>query len=158
MNATVLTSPKRSGWPYAIAGYFAFAITGIAIFITWAVKQNMDLVGSDYYEQEILFQQHLDAVARTRALGASAALQFDAGSRSLRIQVPAAHVVSWFTGMLYLYRPSDAALDRRSQLTPGVTGEQLLNLSDLAPGLWKARVQWSTKGERYVLEQQLFVE
>jgi nitrogen fixation protein FixH len=158
MNTTALTSPKRSGWPYAIAGYFALAITGIAIFITWAVKQNMDLVRSDYYEQEILFQQHLDAVGRTRALGPSAALQFDSTRRALRIQVPAAHVAPSLAGMLHLYRPSDARLDRRSELAPGVTGEQWMSLADLAPGLWKARVEWAAKGERYVLEQQIFVE
>src|SRR5436190_23523824 len=120
MNATALTLPKRSGWPYAIAAYFALAITGIAIFITWAVNQNMDLVGSDYYEQEILFQQHLDAVGRTRALGASAALQFDGTVCALRIQVPSGHLATSFAGTVHLYRPSDARLDRRSDLTPGV--------------------------------------
>ena len=67
MNNTASQS-KSSLWPYAIAGYFALAITGIAIFITWAVRQNMDLVRSDYYEHEILFQKHIDAVNRTRPL------------------------------------------------------------------------------------------
>lgn len=154
---TAIISPKRSPWPYAIAGYFALAITGIAIFITWAVKQNMDLVRSDYYEQEILFQQHIDAVARARALGPTAALKFDAPSHTLRIQVPAAHLRQEFSGQLHLYRPSDAKLDRHVELKPAVSGEQFLNSADLAPGVWKARMEWSAGGSRYLMEQNLFV-
>jgi nitrogen fixation protein FixH len=149
---------KRSAWPYAIAGYFALAITGIAIFITWAVEQNMDLVRSDYYEQEILFQQHIDAVVRTKALGASTTLKLDTKSHALRIQIPATHLAQEFSGKLHLYRPSDAKLDRHIELSPAASGEQLLNTADLAPGVWKARAEWTTAGTRYLMEQNIFVE
>jgi len=149
---------KCSLWPYAIAGYFAFAITGIACLITWAVKQNMDLVRSDYYEQEILFQQHIDAAARTRALGANVALNFDANAHALLVRVPATHVAQSFDGTLHLYRPSDAKLDRHLKLKPATTGEQLMNTAELAPGLWRARVEWTANRESYLLENSIVVE
>ena len=158
MNTTVLTSPKRSGWPYAIAAYFALAITGIAIFITWAVKQNMDLVRSDYYEQEILFQKHLDAAARTKTLGPHAAASYDATSHGLRVLVPAAHLSQSFKGRLHLYRPSDARLDQQIELNPNTDGQQWISTSRLAPGLWKARVEWTAGSEPYIVESSLVIE
>src|SRR5687767_3011408 len=106
MNA--VTQPKRSLWPYAIAGYFALAIIGIAIFITWAVRQNIDLVRADYYEHEILFQKQIDAVNRARPFAKELAAAYDLDKRILLVSVPAAHVAEQFSGKAHLYRPSDA--------------------------------------------------
>ena len=158
MNANPVTSSKRSAWPYAIVGYFAIAITGIACFITWAVKQNMDLVRNDYYEQEILFQKHLDAAARTKALGANAAINFNANTHALCVRVPAAHLAQSFSGKLRLYRPSDAKLDQRFELKPSAAGEQFLNTAQFVPGLWKARAEWTANDVAYVIESNLVIE
>ena len=158
MNANPVTSSKRSAWPYAIAVYFAIAITGIACFTTWAVKQNMDLVRSDYYEQEILFQQHLDASARAKGLGANAAIHFDANAHALRVQVPTAHLAQTFSGKVSLYRPSDAKLDQCFELRPNPAGEQFLNMAQFAPGPWKARVEWTASDVAYVVESNLVIE
>jgi DNA-binding NarL/FixJ family response regulator len=34
-------------------------LCAIVVFVTWAVRQNMDLVRSDYYGHEILFQKQI---------------------------------------------------------------------------------------------------
>jgi len=148
----------RSAWPYVIAVYFAVVITAIAIFITWAVKQNMDLVRNDYYEQEILFQQHIDALARAKALGSKARLNFNGNAHALLIQIPSDHTTLPFKGTVHLYRPSDARLDRRVELKPSAAGEQLVNTAQLAPGLWKARVEWTANRQAYLLENNIVVE
>jgi hypothetical protein len=34
----------------------------------------------------------------------------------------------------------------------------VLNTADLASGVWKARVEWTAGGARYVMEQNLYLE
>lgn len=152
------TRTGRSPWPYAIAGYFALAIIGIAIFITWAVKQNMDLVRADYYEHEILFQKQIDAANRSRAFGSELAITYDSHDSLVRVRLPAAHVGGRFTGNAHLYRPSDAKLDRSVELKPDRAGKQIIDAANLAPGLWKVRLDWTANGEAFVFERTIIVE
>jgi nitrogen fixation protein FixH len=157
MNTATATQPKRSFWPYAIAGYFAFAIIGIVVFITWAVRQNMDLVRPDYYEHEILFQKQIDAVNRTRPFAGELKMAYDSSQHSLLVRVPAAHVGDQFKGQAHLYRPSNAKLDQRIELKPERDGHQLINAANLKPGLWKVRLDWTVGGEAFAFEQTILV-
>ena len=150
--------PRRSPWPYAIGSYFAVVITCIAIFITWAVKQNMDLVRSDYYEQEILFQRHIDAAKRTMALGSQVALTLDAKAGVLMVRVPATHVTRVSHGNVHLYRPSNATLDRHIPFQPDANGQAVLPVHNLASGLWRIRAEWTAGGESYLLENNVLLE
>jgi nitrogen fixation protein FixH len=155
MKPASLPRPKCSLWPRAIAAYFAVAITGIVIFITWAVRQNIDLVRPDYYEQEILFQKQIDALNRTRPFASELKVGYDSKRRVLLLRLPAAHVTPQFIGTAHLYRPSDAKLDQRIGLKPDRDGQQTINAAALTPGLWKVRLDWSAGGESFAFEQTI---
>lgn len=157
MNATPIIPTKRSLWPYAIAGYFAVAITGIALFITWAVRQNLDLVRPDYYEHEILFQKQIDAVNRARPFASELTIAYDLNKHALLVRVPAAHTGEEFTGKVLLYRPSNAKLDQSIRLQPGRDGKQMINAAHLAPGLWKVRLDWTAGGKTFAFDQTIIV-
>lgn len=157
MNGAAATPPKRSAWPYAIAAYFAIAITCIAIFITWAVRQHMDLVRPDYYEHEILFQKQIDAANRARPFASELTIAYDLNKRLLLVRLPAAHIGEHFTGKVHLYRPSDAKLDQNFDLKPDRDGRQTINAAQLSPGLWKVRINWTAGGETFAFERTIIV-
>ena len=154
MNAA---SNKRSLWPFAIIGYFAIVLCAMAIFVTWAVRQNMDLVRPDYYEHEILFQRQIDAVNRARPFASQIAVAYEIERQTLSVRVPSAHVTAQFSGTAHLYRPSDAKLDRRIDLKPARDGTQIIDTSELAAGLWKVRLHWAANGESFAFEQSIIV-
>ena len=155
MNAT--SPPKRSAWPYAIAGFFAIAVCAMTVFVTWAVRQDMDLVRPDYYEHEILFQKQIDTVNRTRPFARELAVAYDFERRTLLLRVPSAHVGAQFSGQAHFYRPSDARLDRRVDLKPANDGTQSINTAELAPGLWKVRLDWRANGDSFAFEQSIVI-
>jgi nitrogen fixation protein FixH len=157
MKSATLPQPKCSVWPRAIAAYFAVAITGIVIFVSWAVRQNLDLVRPDYYEHEILFQKQIDALNRARPFASELKVAYDPERRVLLLRLPAAHVAEQFTGTAHLYRPSDAKLDQRLGLNPDHDGTQIINAAALIPGLWKVRLDWSAGGESFAFEQTIIV-
>jgi hypothetical protein len=149
--------PKRSPWPYAITGYFFLMLCGIATFVTWAVRQNMDLVRPDYYEHEILFQNQIDAINRARPLAGQIAVVYDPGRQTLLLRVPSTHVGAHFNGTAHFYRPSDAKLDWRVDLKPARDGTQAINTTQFTPGLWKVRLLWMVNGEGFAFEQSVII-
>lgn len=148
------SQPQRSFWPWAIGGYFAVAILGIVIFVVWTTSHKMELVRADYYDHEILFQKQIDAQKRTTALGSQVAIALDDESRAVKLRLPVDHVNAGIEGTAQLYRPSNARLDQKIRLDPDQAGEQTIPVN-LAPGLWRIRMEWSADSVSYFHEQTI---
>ena len=142
----------KNPWPYSIIGFFAIALTGVAAFISFAIRQNMDLVRPDYYEHEIRFQEQIERVERTRALGSGVTLNYDSKGEALQLRLP--HAAS---GRLKLYRPSNAALDRNYEFQLEAKGSRTIDAKDLQPGVWRAQLCWTANAQEYYLESEFIV-
>jgi nitrogen fixation protein FixH len=150
------TEPSgRSPWPYALIAAFALFISGVVSFIVFAVRQPTDLVRPDYYAQEIKYQEQIDRVKRTALAAEGIRLELAPGGRELRLSLPAGHTAAFTAGTLSLYRPSDARQDRNFALQPLADGSQAVVLTGLEPGLWRARMQWTSGGVEYFHEQSV---
>jgi len=152
------TPPKSNPWPIAIAAYFAVFGLFIVAFTIYATSQRTDLVGRDYYDQEIRFQQQLDCLNRTQPIHAQVSVTYDALQQSVIIAVPAAHARAQISGRIHFYRPSDASLDRDFRLAFKPDGLQRVDAKKLPIGLWKVRVQWTVNGQEYFFEQPLIID
>ena len=149
---------KKNPWPFAIVGYFVIFITAMGGWITFAVRNDMDLVREDYYEHEIRYQKHIDSVARTAAIRNEVNISCDQNHQLLIISMPKDHVrasdADAITGELHLYRPSDSKLDQRFPLAL-TQGAQSIPVAHLAPGLWKVRLSWNAAGSEYYFDQMI---
>jgi hypothetical protein len=154
MNTPAL-QPPRSLWPYAIMIWMALFAAGIFSFIVVAQRNHVDLVGPDYYDQEIKFQQQIDRVANTRTVQREVSIRYAAGE--IDIALPAEHVRRNLAGTVQLYRPSDASLDQNVPLAVGETGGQKIDAKTLRPGLWKVRVTWKVGAEEYYFAQSIII-
>jgi|ERR1051325_5058184 nitrogen fixation protein FixH len=148
---------SKNPWPLAIIGGFILFIAGTIGLIVLACSQKMDLVSSDYYEQEIRFQHHIDRERRTAHLAAGAVVAYDAVKHRITIALPAAQARHAILGHIQLYRPSAAGLDRQIQLELNGNGVQSVSTEDLRPGLWKVRVAWTVEGQEFFLDQQVVI-
>jgi nitrogen fixation protein FixH len=148
---------KRNLWPLGVILAFALFIPATAGLIVLACTHKEDLVNASYYEQEIKFQGQLDRLSRTRELGAQSSVTYDTGAKHIRISLPAEHARQHATGLIQLYRPSEAGLDRQLPLLLDATGSQLLAAAALRPGLWKVRVSWTAGGMEYALDEKVVI-
>lgn len=151
------TRPQRSRslWPIVIASYFAVVIVGIAIFITWAVRQNMDLVRNDYYAEEMRFQQHLDQKNRAEQLKWKPQVDYDHLEDAVVVTLP--NQPSAVTGQVHLYRPSSAALDQTTKLSLNTDGMQRIDARTLQNGLWKVRITWMVGAAEFFSEETIVI-
>jgi len=156
MNPSTAPAPAgRNPWPIAIVCFFIVFIAFIAWFITFAMRQKMDLVRDDYYDQEIRFQQQIDRVQRTQAVSTQISIASDPASHFISIGLPVEQAAQNPAGTILLYRPSDASLDQQFVLQVGADGVQRLDAHSLQPGLWKVRVQWTIQGRDYAFDKNI---
>ena len=148
---------SRNPWPAAIIGSFVVFITGAALFIAWAVRQDMDLVRKDYYEEEIRFQESIESLGRTRLLQAEVAVTYDAVRALVGITLPASHGRQNVKGRIRFYRPSDARLDHDVTLAVGADGSQNVDAKQLRPGLWRVQLLWKADGKDCSFVQPLVI-
>src|SRR3954453_22092205 len=92
----------RNLWPIAITAYFILFISFIVTFSAWSLRQNMDLVRKDYYEEEVQFQKQMEKVGRTVPLGAAVMVAFNARERFVDIRLPQAHAQQNPVGRIHL--------------------------------------------------------
>jgi nitrogen fixation protein FixH len=152
-------SPRRNLWPHAIVATFVLFAAYIGTMVQQALRTSVDLVSPDYYQQELRFQQRLDAVARTAALPAPVRIHFEAAARRLQLTLPPALAGQPVQGTLQFFRPSDQRLDLRLPFAPtGQPPQQTLSTRALRPGLWRLRLDFTAAGQAYFLEKELTVE
>ena len=152
-----LTGKARTLWPFGILLAFILFIAGTAGLVVLACSQNTDLVSTDYYEQEIQFQSHLDQLSRARNLDSSASVIYEAATQTIKIALPLTHAQNGIAGKIELYRPSAARLDQQIPLKVDSRGSQFLPAGGLLPGLWKVRVSWNSGEKKYLIEQNVIV-
>lgn len=142
---------KRNFWPYAIILYFAIFITGVVVWITFATRNDQQLVRADYYEQELKYQTELDG--RSRALNADVTVAYDATAQRVTVGLPG----NVKKASAYFYRPSNAKLDRELTLALDA-GSDKIDVRDFQSGLWKLRLTWMAAGVEYRRETVVVLE
>jgi hypothetical protein len=141
---------KKSVWPWAVAlayGGFAATMIGLVIF---SLHNPTDLVSKDYYAQELKHQQRIDSERRARDDAHPPLMRYDRNRNAFVVEF-ASHAPD--TGKLTFYRPSDAKLDRTVPLGLDAAGKQVIAVTDLEPGLWRMRLEWTRNSEDYYMEE-----
>lgn len=144
-------------WPLGIAAALLVFAGGLAALITFAVTSNSDLVVRDYYEQDLVYQEKLERLARTEPLADRLRVSHDPALDKILIQLPAEHASLNTTGEIQLYRPSAAEWDQQWSLELNAAGMQILDAQGLPPGLWQVQVRWTAHGEDYYLDRRLVI-
>jgi hypothetical protein len=147
----------RNLWPLGIIVTFALFFAGTVGLIVMACSQKMDLVSTDYYEQELKFQGRIDRVERTRHAVTQAAVAYDPAARCITVSLPAGQAGHEVSGRIELYRPSAAGLDRAVKLEPDTKGVQRVDAAGMVPGFWKVRLSWTVESQDYFLDQKIVV-
>ena len=126
---------------------FAIAIIG---FVVHSFKQRIDLVTPDYYAKELIFQEQIEKVQRTRAL--SSPLVWEQKADLLSFQFPAIPGASGYAADVQFFNPVNAALDHQIQVQANSTGIAWLSLSRLKTGRYTMKVNWKANETAYYNE------
>ena len=157
MSAPPESKNAFNPWPVSIIAFFAVAICGAVTFVIFCQHHKVDLVASDYYEQEVRFQGQLDRAHRAASLQAPASIGYDDLGQRITVSIPHEHLSNGLKGWIQLYRPSAAGQDRKLPLQVDTLGTQIIDGSGLSDGLWHVRVSWNVNGADYYSDQKVVI-
>ncbi len=143
----------RRGIILAIACSMVF-FAGLAI---WASIGDVELVYDNYYAKDVVFEEQIERVARTDALSHKPSFVYNQESQVLTLTFPSEirHISP--VGEVLMFRPADLHKDRLFDIALEGDTLQAFSLPDLAKGLWRIKLSWSSSGVEYYLEQMLMV-
>ncbi len=121
----------------------------IATLVTVCIREDVNLVSKDYYQEELAYQQQIARINNTSKLAHLPVIQ----KRDDFIEVDFQHFSNIDNGVLHLFRPSDASMDKTFTLGHSPETKQHFPVADLKKGMYRARMQWAMEGKEYFIEQ-----
>lgn len=133
--------------------------TGFILFlvITCVRQTDINLVSSDYYEQEIAYQQVINKMNNTTSLSAKPEIKTGADGT---VWIDFSEMANYrsMSGDVLFFRPSDPKLDLRVHLSLDTNGRQEIAKGALQRGKWVCKINWQTEGKDYYIETPLIIQ
>lgn len=140
---------RRWNWGKGIVLVYSVFVLGILYLVYQSKQQKLDLVYDDYYAQELMFQNQIDATQRVEDAGEKPSLVRKEGGVFLLI--PSAKGIQ-VSGSLTAYCASDKSKDQLMRLNQTTAGLWRLPVLDLKSGRYTFKIKWKQLGELYYSE------
>ncbi|MCS6808942.1 MAG: FixH family protein [Bacteroidota bacterium] len=146
-----LSAQNGKAWMIGVlVVYSSFALITL-ILVVLSFKQKVDLVSDTYYQQEVAFQERIDAANRAYALAEP--VQWRIVERSegkvLEIIYPQQMRSAQLSGTITLFRHSALGLDAVFPVQPDSTGRQYISLAGFMQGFWTVSLEWTYNKQSY---------
>lgn len=138
-------------WGLKITLLYVGFVAMILTLVFKASGEKVDLVTPDYYAQELVHQNKMDAIKRASEWKNQIA--FLAEPSRITVTLPDA-LNGFEKGALKVYRPSDAALDKAFALNDGVN---VIEAQNWPSGYYMIQLSWSKEGLDYYLEETIIL-
>lgn len=137
-------------WGFKIGILYASFVLLILTMVSLTMRENVDLVTKDYYAQELAYQDKINTVSRTMALGE--ALTWEVKQGVLTLKFPSQFANEQIQGNIYFFRPSDASLDVTVDLPSNRDSITSVATTSLKKGVYKMQINWAVGKEKYYNE------
>ena len=139
-------------WGYKII--LAFTLFGALMvgMVVISMRQDINLVAEDYYEQELNFQSRIDAMENVRKLDSVPEIYINEG----QLVIDYLNIPSEFShGTLTLHSPISNKYDSQWEFSTDKLPNFKLDTSALKKGYWKAQLEWHAGGLTYYIEKEI---
>jgi hypothetical protein len=134
-----------------IAFVFFALFIGTLVFI--CIKQDINLVSADYYQQELAHSQKMNQIANTKDLVSEPIITVVGN----RIEITFQQFDELEEGELKLIRPSDVKLDQKFELHSSQEHQQKFTMKNWERGLYRASMKWTMNGKEYYFEKLIVI-
>lgn len=138
-------------WGQSIILAFVLFALFIGSLVVVCLRQDVQLIAPDYYQQELVYQQQLERMNNANRLAVRPVIHV---SREW-LEVEYTLMADLENPTLELFRPSDQRFDRNFNLSAEV--KQRLDVRSLPQGFYKARMRWTMQGREYFIEEMIYL-
>lgn len=145
----------KFNWGTGIVLALIVMIGGMIFLVSIALRQDYDLVETDYYQKSVNYQKHIDEVKNTEALAEK--IRFNQTADSLKLIFPALASVQDYSGEIHFYSPVEADLDETVKLKLDNGFCQSVSLKRLKNGRYTVKIDWQAKQVSYYQEHEIVI-
>jgi hypothetical protein len=145
----------KFNWGTGIVLALIVMIGGMIFLVSIALRQDYDLVESDYYQKSVDYQKHIDEVKNTEALPEK--VRFERTTDSLKLTFPSLSLVDDYSGEIYFYSPVEEKRDETVKLKLNNQFIQAIDLKNLKSGRYTVKLNWTANKKSYYQEQEITV-
>lgn len=120
----------------------------IATLVVVCMRQDVNLVSKDYYNEELVYQEQIVRMNNVNLLDKKPAIQ--KAGKFLSIDFDQFNKME--NGKLKLFSPSDPEKDIVYTLKASEETQQLIPIDSVAKGMYRAQMQWIMNGKEYFIE------
>jgi len=145
----------KLNWGTSIVIAFVLFIGFIMVMVVQMMSKDElahDLVVESYYQKELTFQEDLNSAQNAADL--STQVEIEVINEGVQVIFPENFKPQDLKGELFLYRPSDKALDFTVQLQME-SNTYVLPKALLKNGKWEVNLKFDHKGESYFIQQKI---
>jgi hypothetical protein len=125
-------------------GGFVMLILGM---VNGAMRQKVDLVSKDYYEQELKYQDRINR--KNKAATLQEPLTWEITPGALILKFPTCFKGRNIRANVHFFRPSDLRLDKIVSLVPDTSGIKKIETGQLKRGTYTMRINWEVDRDEY---------
>lgn len=144
----------KFNWGYKIAAFYIVFVAGIMYLVIRSSQQQMDLVTTDYYAQELKYQDKIDQSKRAEAL--TEPIRYKVSATAILIEFPKEFMGKNITGNVQLYYPADEKKDILANVQTTQNQFQLV-IPEKSSGMHILKVNWEVAGVSYYFEEPVFM-
>ena len=133
------------GWKIALL-YIGFVVM-ILVLVGMSISQKIDLVSDDYYAMELVHQQKIDKIKRSKALENHVKWSLD--DRFLEVKFPQDLSKKGISGNIILYCPADNRKDATFPISLDSEAVQKIPRSEIEKGRFHLQVDWAADQVTY---------
>lgn len=142
-------------WGTKIFMLYGGFVALIAFLVVSSMRQNVDLVAEDYYQQEIQYQNTIDQQDAAQKSGFSPAIVTN--ENEVNIVFPDTVRKMGVSGEVVFYRPDNKALDYSQNISLDNSGKMSIMRSKFSEGMYQAKVKWKSAGADYYYESTIHI-
>ena len=134
---------------WIVVSFILFAVF-IGTLVTICVRQDVNLVSKDYYQEELAYQDQIQRLNNTEKLQQKPIMKIVENS-FLKVDFMQTEAIQ--NGELKLFCPSNPKMDKNFKLNTSDNGSQLIELSGMQTGMYKAKLLWTMDGKEFYFEE-----
>ena len=145
----------KLNWGTGIAATYLGFVAMILALVILSTREKVDLVTSQYYVDELKFQDKIDKIKRANQL--TDPLTWQVGEYDVFIHYPASLHPEAMTGDVSFYCPSNDKNDRKFKVNAS-NNMQSIPLSEIPNGRYHLQVEWKNGDQTYWKEGVVVID
>lgn len=142
-------------WGYKILLVIVVFVSGILFMVYKSTTTVSEMVTSDYYEKELVYQKTIDAQANVNDLEGS--VNYNLENDQLAISFPNDFAGKTLEGEVTLYYPSDKSKDIVQKFSLQ-DSRILIPVNTADKKGFTLQLSWQCEGKSYYFEKKIFVQ